>query len=149
MRGNITRRGKASWQLKFDVAAADGKRRTRYATVRGTYKDAQRELTRLLGSADAGILPEPSAMSVAAYLRAWLDTATEQSPKTLERYRGLAELQVVPHLGAIRLQKLKPEDVRHWHSTLLGQGLAPRTVGHAHRLLRLVPLSRTGHLPAM
>ena len=33
MRGNITKRG-GSWQLKFDVAAADGKRCTRYATVR-------------------------------------------------------------------------------------------------------------------
>jgi hypothetical protein len=35
MRGNITRRGKASWQLKFDVGSANGKRQTRYATVRG------------------------------------------------------------------------------------------------------------------
>jgi integrase len=35
MRGNITRRGKASWQLKFDVASDSGKRQQRYATVRG------------------------------------------------------------------------------------------------------------------
>ena len=27
-RGNITRRGKASWQLKFDVAAVNGKRQS-------------------------------------------------------------------------------------------------------------------------
>ena len=52
MRGNITKRGKASWQLKFDVGAVNGKRQTRYATVRGTHKDAQKELTRLLKAAD-------------------------------------------------------------------------------------------------
>ena len=45
MRGNITRRGKLSWQIKFDAPALDGKRQQRYATVRGTYKDAQKELT--------------------------------------------------------------------------------------------------------
>jgi integrase len=138
MRGNITRRGKQSWQLKFDVGTIDGKRRTRYATVRGTFKDAQRELTRLTHAADTGTLPDPTAMSLAEYLRAWLDSAHAQSPKTLERYRELAERQIIPHLGETKLQKLTPEAVRQWHSTLLGQGLAPRTVGHAHRLLQLV-----------
>ena len=38
MRGNLTRRGKTSWQLKFDVASVDGKRQQRYATVRGTLR---------------------------------------------------------------------------------------------------------------
>jgi hypothetical protein len=39
MRGNITRRGKASCQLKFDVGSANGKRvKTRYATVRALTK---------------------------------------------------------------------------------------------------------------
>ena len=38
-RGNITKRGKESWQLKFDgPRGGDGKRQIRYATVKGTYK---------------------------------------------------------------------------------------------------------------
>jgi len=138
MRGNITRRGKNSWQLKFDVPAMDGKRQQRYATVRGSYQDAQRELTRLLSAADSGTLPDPSNATVAEYLRSWLSSAHEQSPKTLERYHELAERQVIPHLGGIKLQKLKPETIRQWHTTLLSAGLSARTVGHAHRLLRLV-----------
>jgi integrase len=138
VRGSIRKRGKTSWALKFDLPAIDGKRRTRYATVKGTRQDAQRELTRLLGAADAGTLPEPSARTLADYLCAWLDSAHEQSPKTLERYKQLAHRQIIPHLGATKLQQLKPEAVRQWHSTLLGTGLSPRTVGHAHRLLRLV-----------
>ena len=77
MRGNITKRGN-SWQLKFDVSAADGKRRTRYHTVRGgSYKDAQKELTRLLNLADTGTLPDPSSATVAEYLRAWLASSHE------------------------------------------------------------------------
>ena len=138
MRGNITRRGKLSWQIKFDVPAVDGKRQQRYATVRGTYKDAQKELTKLLNAADEGTLPDPSSATIADYLRTWLNGPLGLSPKTLERYRELGERQIIPHLGATKLQKLKPEHVQQWDGALIGQGLSPRTVGHAHRLLRLM-----------
>ena len=37
-----------------------------------------------------------------------------------------------------KLQKLRPEHIPQWHGTLLKTGLAPRTVGHAHRLLARV-----------
>ena len=138
MRGTITKRGKNSWQVKFDLSRQEGKRRQRYSTVKGTYKDAQKKLTELLGAADAGTLPDPSVATVAGYVRDWLDSAHEQSPKTLERYRELAERQIIPHLGSDRLQRLKPEQITKWHSALLAEGLWARTVGHAHRVLRLV-----------
>jgi len=38
-RGNITKRGTNSWQLKFDARRENGKRFTRYATVKGSYQD--------------------------------------------------------------------------------------------------------------
>jgi integrase len=123
--------------MKFDVEAPDGKRRTRYVTFRGTYKEAKRELTRLLSSADAGTLPDPSNLTVAGYLSVWLDHATGLAPKTLERYRELAQHQIVPALGAVPLQKLKPQQVQAWHAKLLKSGLTARTVGHAHRVLNL------------
>jgi integrase len=135
--GNITKRADA-WQIKFEYKPREGRKRfTRYVTVKGTRQDAQK-LTRLLSAADAGTLPDPSNATVADYLRSWLDSAHEQSPKTLERYRELAERQIIAHLGATKLQKLKPEAIRAWHSTLLQGGLSARTAGHAHRLLRLV-----------
>src|SRR3979490_527838 len=99
MRGNITRRGKNSWRLKFEVGAdAAGRRKTRYVTIKGKRQDAERELTRLLNAADAGTLPEPSKVTIAEYLRGWLDGAHGLSLKTVERYRGLAEQQIIPHL---------------------------------------------------
>ena len=49
-RGNITRRGKNSWRLKFDVGTVImGDRKTRYVTIKGKRQDAQRELTQLPG----------------------------------------------------------------------------------------------------
>ncbi len=138
MRGKLLKRGKASWQIRFDLPPIDGKRRFFYKTVRGSKADAQTELARLLTEHHAGTLPTRTAATVGDYLASWLDTATGRSPKTLERYGELAANQIAPHLGNEPLQKLAPEKIRTWHATLTKAGLAPRTVHHAHRLLRQV-----------
>jgi integrase len=142
MRGNITRRGKNSWRIKFDDGAdASGKRITRYITVKGKRQDAQRELTKLLGAADAGTLVEPSKVTVAEYLRQWLNGNHGLSPNSAARYWELADGQIIPHLGGRVMQQLRPGDVEAWHDILLkcgaknGKPLSPRTIGHAHRVL--------------
>jgi len=140
-RGNVTRRGKNSWQIKFDDPHGGKGRTQRYATVRGTRQDAQKELTRLLGQVDAGTLPPPSKMTIKQCITAWLDGAHGLAPKTAERYRQLAEQQIYPHLGGIVLLKLKPKMVEDWHGVLLksggkdGKPLSAQTVVHAHRVL--------------
>jgi integrase len=140
-RGSIRRRGKRSWELKFDTPSDDGRRRTRYVTVKGTRQDAQRELTKLLGQADAGSLPPADARTVAEHIRAWLDGPNGLSRKTLERYRELAERQIIPFIGGHRLQRLSVQAVREWHADVAakpyakGRTLSPRTIGHAHRVL--------------
>lgn len=65
--------------------AAKGKPRTRYATVRRTKKEAQRELSRLLAEVDNGMAVDPLTVTVAEYLRQLLDAG-----------EGLAE-----YLGAL------------------------------------------------
>src|SRR6202022_3751810 len=107
MSGTITRRGTHSWRLKFEGGERDavtGKRRTRYVTVRGTKKDAQRELNRLLGEVDNGSAVNPLGVRVEEYLREWLDGSDHLGGKTRERYRALSEQQILPHLGGIILQ---------------------------------------------
>jgi integrase len=143
VRGNITRRGKSSWRLKFDDGTdpVSGKRRTRYVTIRGKRQDAERELARLLNDAHNGTLIEPSKITVAECIHSWLNGAHGLSPKTVERYRQLAEQQIIPHLGRVQLQKLRPSQVQEWHGTIIREGgkngrpLSARTVGHAHRVL--------------
>ena len=130
MSGTIWKRGKNSWHIRFDTAPIDGKRVRRRVTVRGSYADAKKELTRLLAARDAGMLPSPTAATVGAYLQSWLDTATGRTLKTVERYRELAKQQISPHLGEVPLQKLGPEAVRHWHAHgwTRASPIAPRAV---------------------
>jgi integrase len=133
--GSITKRGD-SFRLRWRVGDQ------RYSkTCNGSLTDAKRELRRLLKSADDGAHVAPDKLTVAQYIKEWLDSDGDLSPKTLERYRQLAEQQVIPHLGITPLQSLRPAQIASWHKTLLriggvrGGALSARTVGHAHRLL--------------
>jgi ATP/maltotriose-dependent transcriptional regulator MalT len=55
MRGHIQQRGKASWRLKVFVGRdASGVRRYRQRTVRGTRREAERELARVVVEVDEG-----------------------------------------------------------------------------------------------
>ena len=98
MRGHIQRRGNTSWRLKFDLGndPVTGKRRTRYASVRGAKKDAERELRSLIYSQDKGVSIDPLKITLAQFLDEWLDKQAPQrvAPKSLERYRGLVRNQI-------------------------------------------------------
>jgi hypothetical protein len=50
MSGHVRRRGERSWELKFDIRRGPftGRRKTRYHSFKGTKREAQAELTRLL-----------------------------------------------------------------------------------------------------
>ena len=142
MKGHIRPRGDA-WELKFDVASDTGERKTRYVTFRGGKRAAQRKLTELLDQANKSTLIEPSKDTLGQYLDRWERdwVASNVGPKTGERYRELVKTHIRPHLGAIPLQKLRPANLGELYARLLregrgaGQGLAPRTVGHVHRVL--------------
>ena len=58
--GHIRPRGPGAWELKYDVGRdpKTGRRITRYATVRGKKSDAQRELRKLLGAIDKGVVAD-------------------------------------------------------------------------------------------
>ena len=143
MSGHIRRRGERSWEIKFDTGRdpVTGKRAIRYQSFKGSKREAQAKLTELLSEAARGVLVEASKTTVVEYLRAWLDGPHGLAGKTAERYRELAERQIVPHLGSIALQKLRPAHIADWHAKVLreggegGRALSARTVGHAHRVL--------------
>jgi integrase len=138
MRGSIAKRGAQSWRIKFDVPSAAGKRETRYHTFRGSKKAAQLKLAELLASVGAGSYVEPSKTMVAAFVRARVEqweAAGDITARTAQRYRQLTENQIAPHLGEKALQALKPLDIEDWHTSLRREGLAARTIGHAHRVL--------------
>jgi integrase len=147
MKGHIRKRGRDSWELKYDLGdRTDGQRQTRYKSFRGSKREAAAELTKLLAQVQAGSHVDPDKLTVAEYIRArvahWRATGIVRA-KGAERYDELVEYQVVPFLGAKRLQKLRSIDIEEWHADLLTKGrldgtggVSTRTIGHVHKLLK-------------
>ena len=146
MKGNITRRGRNSWRLKFEVGRdpLTNKRRTEYLTLRGTKKDAQAELARRLAEVADGNHVMSSNVTVAEYARHWMATIApvNTAAKTRERYQEIVEGHIVPQIGGIALQALDGARIDAFYAYLRADGrrdgkggLAPQTVQHIHRLL--------------
>ena len=144
MSGSIIRRGKRSWRCKFEIGrGADGRRQTRYLTVRGTRKDAEKAMIDALKAASDGTFVDASKLTVGEYLEKWLTdyAATAVAAKTFERYAEIVRIHLVPGLGAIALKNLKPLDIQSYYARALASGrikggaLSPRTVHHHHVIL--------------
>ena len=140
MKGSITRRGKASWRIKFDLPPEpDGKRRSRFMTVRGGKKDAQQKLAEMLASVGKGTFVEASKTTIAEHVGARIDvwySAGVIGDTTRERYRVLLAKQIAPHVGGVALQRLGTADIETWHGKLRSGGLSPQTARQAHAVLR-------------
>jgi integrase len=147
--GHIRQRGPQSWELKFDLGRdpATGKRLSRYVTFKGTKREAQAELNRLLSRKAEGTYVDPTKMTVAEYLEHWLSADIERrvARKTAVRHRQLVQRQIAPAIGQIPMRKLTPVHIEAFEAELqrtgyvkgrkAGQGLTAQTVLHVHRTL--------------
>ena len=78
----------------------------------------------------------PNKLTLAEYLTAWINEvhANQLKATTLERYKRVIDRYLIPELGAIKLQDLRPSHVQALYSTLLtrstvtGNPLSPQTV---------------------
>ncbi|MDR5710406.1 MAG: helix-turn-helix domain-containing protein [Armatimonadota bacterium] len=124
------------WRSARGSDPRTGRRVRVWRTVKGTRKEAERLLARLLHEAAQGAMVDPGRCTVEEWLRAWLDLKRPAVfVKTYERYEEVVRLHVVPALGRIPLHRLHPHHVQRLYADLLGAGKHPRTVLHVHRVL--------------
>lgn len=135
MAGQIIPRGPNKWLIKADFGRDPNtrKRNVRSRIVRGTKKDAERELTKFLRERDTGTFVEPSRQTVNAYLDEWLNTSATLRVRanTLMSYRKMLKSYIRPTLGARRLDQLSPQDIQRTIAGLQAQGLEARTIRYA------------------
>ena len=130
--GGIDERGENSWRLRYRV---NGQRFTR--SFHGNKTDAQKELRRLLRSADIGEHVEPSRMKVAQWAEQWIASGApgrnrrRAGRRTIERYEQLLRCHILPTLGARPLQQLQAIEIDRLYVDLAVR-LKPRTAHHVH-----------------
>jgi integrase len=144
--GHIRERSAGAFELRYSLGTdpATGKRKLATATVRGSRKDAERELRRLLHAVDTGEHVGPNRITVQQWLVTWLGAVrTEVAPKSHERYGEIVQNFLIPALGNLSLAKLAPSHIQEAYNgwTVGGRrdgkpgGLSPQTRRHIHRIL--------------
>ncbi len=138
MRGHIQQRGKTSWRIKVFVGRdAAGVRRYVQRTVRGTRREAERELARVVVEVDEGRLVASAPLTFSELLDRWLDVKRRTVERsTLASYEWIARTYVRPALGARRVTSLRPMDLDALYADLHGRGLSARTVRICHTVMR-------------
>ena len=139
MRGNITRRGKTSWRLKYDVGTdpETGKRIIQYQTVSGTRKQAEAELAKRLNEFADGRYVAPTVETVKSYARHWITNVAPatRSAITVARYATQLRAHIIPGLGSIELQKLDGAAIDRFYASRREMGLASLTLRDVDSLL--------------
>lgn len=143
--GHIRRRGKASWELKYDIGRdpLTGKRLTKTKNVKGTRRNAERELRNLLSAVDTGTHTDAGKLTLGAWLDRWLEARRHAiAPKTAERYGELIVKHIKPKIGGTMLTKVTTVTLNDFYADRLARGrvdgrggLSPQTVRHLDRLL--------------
>ena len=146
MRGSLRKRAKDSWTAQLYLGfGPDGRRRFKTFTVKGTKRDAERQLASAISRLARGEYTEPPGkLTLGDYLTHWLEEycAIHVGARARQGYRSIIQRHLIPKLGHVVLSKLSANQIRQYESTLLRDGhydghggLAPQTVLHHHSLL--------------
>lgn len=146
MKGHIRQRSKGSWTIWVDLGRdpETGKRKQQTLTVRGSKKDAERELRAALTRIESGAHVKPAKMTVGEYLGRWLRdyVATNTAPSTADGYSDMVKAHLIPALGSLPLTALQPSHIQAYYGRMLESGrrdgkggLSAQTVKHHHRVL--------------
>ncbi|QPP07293.1 site-specific integrase [Streptomyces bathyalis] len=82
-------------------------------------------------------------ITVAEYLDDWIEVhAAEIKPRTIDSYRGVIRRYVIPYMGKMAIQDVRPATITRFYMELRkngGQkrsGISPRTIDYVHAVLR-------------
>jgi integrase len=134
--GALRRLPSGRWQARY--RGDDGRMRSAPATFSNRVDAerflAQMDLDRIRGG---WVDPDAGALPLSTYVEQWLVERPEPlRPRTVELYRGLLRLHILPTFGPVHLNRITSATVRSWHATLRQRGVGDSTVAKAYRLLK-------------
>lgn len=142
----IHRRAAATWEVVLESGhdPKTGKRLWQTFAVRGTKRDAEREAADRMAAVARGTYVDRSKETVGEFLHRWLRPYVEPSLslRSRLRYRDIVQGVLVPPLGGVPIQQLKPahilameQEVRTTGNRKTGSALAPASVRKVHNVL--------------
>jgi len=134
--GTITQRADGRWQPRVDMGRSETGQRLRKVVYGATRGAAGNKLNALLGRSVSGELLTTSTPTVASWLKDWFATHRDDwRPSTQRVYRIAIDQWLVPALGTVRLEALKPAAIQCWINRATADGASVKVV-LAHTVLR-------------
>ena len=99
MRGNIRQRAKGTWTIQVYLGedSVTGKKRYLSRTVKGTKKEAELALAKLVQAAESGLDFDATRLTLEAFSDRWLTNVQPRvRAKTNHRYAEIFRIHIVP-----------------------------------------------------
>lgn len=135
--------GRWTGVLSISPHPVTGKPRRRYVYA-ASEKEAERELRKLVRDRDDGKLAEDPTLTVAGWLDHWLNVIAKPTLKarTWDSYESKIRVHVVPRIGRVKLERLRPEDLERLYAAMdagdPARGVQPASAAsvlQVHRIL--------------
>ena len=131
--------GEGSVYMRKDGRAAasaiyEGKRITKYGK---TKTEAKQKLDTFLADLRSGKVVVGPKQTVEQYLTHWLENSRRLKiePKTLDNYRSVLRVHLIPAFGHLQLSRLTKDQVQDFYVEKLDAGYAPGTIRDIHDVL--------------
>lgn len=133
--GSMYQRKDGRWVGVVDLGVIN-KKRVRKTVTAATLKELRPKFKALQASIAAGVMSDDA--TVDQWMEHWLDTVAAEHvrPSTLRNYRGMHRNWVSPHLGHMRLDRVRPEHLRVLYAEMKAQEKADNYRHHVHTMLR-------------
>lgn len=166
MAGSLEKRGKNSWRLVVSCGMGPDRKqikKTKKVTVttaceqktcRGCVKinrcharkEAEKLLAEFVVEIEKGLYIEPSKLTFKDFVEKWIQDYAESNldPKTLHRYKEILDSRILPAMGHLRLDQIKPMHLVEFYKNLQEDGirrdgkpggLSPKTILQHHRII--------------
>lgn len=142
--GTIRERSPGRWLVAIELGRDPqaGRRQRRYFTVFGSRRDANQARREALTQRDRGTLIPADKITLAEWLESWLERHYAErhvSAKSHDRYRSIIQRHLIPALGRLKLQDLRPDHIAdmkaRWLSGKRSTSLRPLSGASVHKHL--------------
>lgn len=147
MAGSIEWRDKNTARLVVSKIKPDGTRKKYYKTIKtDSPKVAGKELAKFVAEVENPNFIEPSKVTFSEYVKRWLKEYAERdlAPKTVHRYKQILNTRILPALGHMKIQQIKPGHLKEFYNNLTENGiredgkpggLSGKTILQHHRII--------------
>lgn len=143
MRAYTQRKGARYYVVVEEGQGPDGKRKRSWHSGYKTKKEAEDGLTTILSALQGDTYSSPTKLTVTDFLKqTWLPAMRKTvGPNTASLYRVIVGAYIIPRIGGIELQRLRPSHLDGLYDELLvaggrrGKPLSPKSVRNVHTTL--------------